>query len=513
MRTFMRDHDELGQVLPIAALFMTVLLLIGALAIDVSSVLASERFYTTTADAAALAGAQDLQKNKTRAVTPPERTRARTHSMAILVDELGASATPSGGACAATSDIADCALPGTPYLVSIQTPAPYCDQCDADYAVKVTIRHLGFELTFARLVGQDTWDVEAAAVAGLQFAGKYALIALKPQSNYDPGIVLNGSNTTLDVQTGDIGTNTHLVESSGDVILDSGFYVRHYNDTMKNGKLGFTPASMGKDLGTLIKDPGYQEPVWPDKGTNPELFYDGQNDANASTPCDEVASLPSVVQDHIDDGDDVTCFKPGVYEPGKGNLKQFTVGSSEVAYLLPGAYLFEGGMDVNGYIYGGLVPTERGVVLSIPNDQEIDMESAEAIVLNTGTTQPAVDFDSPENEVDTVPGADPGLIITFYVPRDEACFSGDRTPLECSAKNATVKLAGTSAMNISGVIYAPSETIAIRGNSSSNSIDGQIVGWTLEWSGGSTLNLNYPDFEQVGTLRLDAACTGVERCS
>ena len=40
-----------------------------------------------------------------------------------------------------------------------------------------------------------------------------------------------------------------------------------------------------------------------------------------------------------------------------------------------------------------------------------------------------------------------------------------------------------------------------------NTIDGQIIGWTLEWSGGSTLKLNYPEFEQVGILRLDTACT------
>ena len=106
------------------------------------------------------------------------------------------------------------------------------------------------------------------------------------------------------------------------------------------------------------------------------------------------------------------------------------------------------------------------------------------------------------------------LMLTFYVPRDESCFQAPGSPIPidskvCSADtNATIKLAGTGALNIAGAIYAPTERISIRGNSDTDAIDGQIVGWTLEWSGGSTLRINYPDFEQLGILRLDGACTG-----
>ena len=215
----------------------------------------------------------------------------------------------------------------------------------------------------------------------------------------------------------------------------------------------------------------------------------------------------------ISDTAEVVCYKPGVYKPGKGNQKQFTVdsnGKGSVVYLLPGAYKFEGGLDVNGYLYGGLVDSESGVLLSAPNSQQMDLESAEALVLNTGAASAAMDYTG-------TPMVTPaGLWLTFYVPRDDACFAG-ATPIEsksCSAEtNATVKVAGTSAMNIRGVIYAPTEQISIRGNSSTDSIDGQIVGWTLEWSGGSTLNLNYPGQAGNGILRLDAACTGVALCS
>jgi hypothetical protein len=107
------------------------------------------------------------------------------------------------------------------------------------------------------------------------------------------------------------------------------------------------------------------------------------------------------------------------------------------------------------------------------------------------------------------------MVITFYVPRIEACFTG-YIPIECSSEpqgEPDLKLAGTSEMNINGVIYAPTENIRITGNSGVQAIDGQIVGWTLAWRGGSVLTLNYPDTDSMGILRLDAACTGTNSCS
>ena len=129
----MKTGDETGQVLPLTAIFMTALLLFAALAIDVTAVLSAERFYITTADAAALAGGQDLQKAKTRLIEDADRTRARGHAMSVLLDRLGATSTPSGERCDTTFDVVDCALPGTPYLVSIQTPSPNCVNCEPNW--------------------------------------------------------------------------------------------------------------------------------------------------------------------------------------------------------------------------------------------------------------------------------------------------------------------------------------------------------------------------------------------
>src|SRR5207245_4329827 len=80
-----------GQVLPVFALFLIVLFGMAALAIDVSGALSARRFYRSAADAAALAGGQDLQQGTSRTVTGAERTSARRDAMARLVSLLTAS--------------------------------------------------------------------------------------------------------------------------------------------------------------------------------------------------------------------------------------------------------------------------------------------------------------------------------------------------------------------------------------------------------------------------------------
>jgi len=201
----MTNRNERGQVLPITALFMTALLLSAALAVDVSSVLSAERSYTAIADAAALAGGQDLQQAKSRLITDTERGRARTHAMAVLVDRLGATSTPSAGSCAATNDVIDCALPGTPYLVSIETPSPSCVTCEPHRSVQVTVRNPSYRLTFAGLVGQTEWNVQATGVAGLKFAGKYAVQTLRP-----PHPLPNNTDQNREPSRPDIASTTSM---------------------------------------------------------------------------------------------------------------------------------------------------------------------------------------------------------------------------------------------------------------------------------------------------------------
>ena len=114
--------NERGQVLVLTALMMVVLIGITGLAIDISAAYLREREERAIADAAALAGGQDLQIPGSRAVPgPAEYAAAQDHAMMVLVDRLEASSTPSDASCFTP---VGCPLPGTEYEVSIQTPTP-----------------------------------------------------------------------------------------------------------------------------------------------------------------------------------------------------------------------------------------------------------------------------------------------------------------------------------------------------------------------------------------------------
>ena len=69
--------NERGQILPLFAILLIGLFAIAALAVDVSGTYAARQAYRTTADAASLAGAQDLQVVNSRGVTGAQYAAAR----------------------------------------------------------------------------------------------------------------------------------------------------------------------------------------------------------------------------------------------------------------------------------------------------------------------------------------------------------------------------------------------------------------------------------------------------
>ncbi len=529
----MTDRNELGQVLPITAIFMTSLLLIAALAIDVTGVLSAERFYTTTADAAALAGGQDLQQAKSRLLTATDRTRARDHAMSVLVERLGATSTPSAGNCGTTGDVTNCVLPGTPYLVSIETPSPSCVTCEPHRSVQVTVRNPSYGLTFAALVGQTSWNVEATAVAGLKFSGKYAVQTLRPPhplpNSIDQNrenISVDGTNTWVNVPRGDVGTNTSAFTNSGGMItLASGYRIDHLDDITPDPWNQVNGLPEGKLLRNLIPDPNYMiadfggAPVFSDQ-------EDGRWDAvagNGPDPCPApgIDGFPSDYKTILEDPSlEVTCYLPGRYMDNHGfNVSQNT----KVAYLLPGAYYFGGkGLDVGGTLMGGLVRDANGVVLVIPQDADFAGNNSVAITLNQGDetcmadscrSLPAIDWALQEVK------SSEGLLLTIEVPRDpnnDICFDGV-TPLDvaaCTTGNNTLNLPGNGNLAVSGVVYAPSDNAQINGNNTSQVGEvGQLIAWTVKYAGGAKLMQIYPEPDQIGILRLDAACTGLEACN
>src|SRR5439155_2257609 len=131
------------------------------------------------------------------------------------------------------ADVVRCAIPNTPYRVSIRAPSPVCISagCDISRSVLVSVTRLNLPTIFARLFGQSGWDVSQAAVAGLYNIGKYAVSTLRPpkpqqngsDANFDD-ISVQGTNTLLQVLVGDMDTHTTAnVSGGGGVALDRGF--------------------------------------------------------------------------------------------------------------------------------------------------------------------------------------------------------------------------------------------------------------------------------------------------
>ncbi len=175
-----------GQSLVLFALMLVVLLGFAALAIDVTRVYADMRFYRATADAAALAGAQDLQGNNTRAVGTADYTRARGHALASLEQQLGGSRCGLWIRRRRTSSIVrfrsslHIACRSRPSVTELRHVQP-------SRAVQVTVRRPAYPLSFARIppFNQTDWNVQTTSVAGLHYGRSYAIITLRPPTNTD----------------------------------------------------------------------------------------------------------------------------------------------------------------------------------------------------------------------------------------------------------------------------------------------------------------------------------------
>lgn len=555
-----------GQTLVLFALMLVVLLGFAALAIDVTRVYADLRFYRATADAAALAGAQDLQGNNTRVVGAADYARARGHALATLEEQLGGTADP---ACASTSsNIVDCALnavdPTNPYRVSIRTdPSPSCATCNPARAVQVTVRRPVYPLTFAGIppFDQTDWNVQATSVAGLQYGRSYAIITLRPPKPNGNTFAINDieldGGTVVTVDDGDVGSNANMTYSgclgSGtrlDIDDDYGMY--YWDPTGSFGTDWGTvcepqpPTPTVQPLPAPIEDPNYV-PWGVDMTSAPGLTNDSRTNALDDLACQTTAqAVPAVYSMVTDtlatDPAKVVCYEPGVYQRSGGTWG-IDLGEGEVAILTTnssgvGAYYIPGGLRMaqHSHLIGGYTPGQPGVVLKFDESGPGNCSNcifqgtaADTISLNAGTRFPgtatsgsaaSATFDWGGNKIETTGASSPSppLVITLVVTKDPNCVVPTSGPFEeppaCLAnKNKAMNIAGNGNLVLEGVQYMPTDNVEISGNSSGTGRVGQIISWTLKYSGGVQINQEGPGGEGPGILRIDAACSPSMFCN
>jgi len=557
-----------GQVLPLFALFLVVLMAFGALAVDVSGAYSARRAYRAIADGASLAGAQDLQIPASRNVNDPTRRAARIHAMNSVTSQLGYTGALPAGCSNFDIDIPDsCVLTGTGFHVSIKAGAYagqlspiVCQSCDPARSVQVGLRNATYGLTFARVLGQSSWNVAVISVAGLGFARSYAVVTLRPPKSSGStfnvnDIVLNSNGTVVNVRSGDVGSNSNMDYSGLGAVMniDSGYgmyYFDPYNAPKWYTSPPFPPAQIVQRIPTLIPDPNYR---YPDM-TGAPTYDDARTSQYATIPgverADEVGSsceaelakvdptrytfITSYTRDHI------YCFKPGIYLSGSGaKSAKITIGTGDVGLLMPGAYYLQSGLDVGGNgsrLIGGYEGGQPGVALMFNEAGSGNCPScifkgnaADTLALNAGTKFPrgtpglaataAIDWIGQPVQTSGPASPTPPILMSMLVRRDTVgvggaseCFVPTSVPFVEPAgcmdnQNQTINIAGGGQLDIEGVQYMPTDNVAISGSSDGNGTVGQIISWTLTYSGSTTLNQEGAGSQGPGVLRLDAACT------
>jgi hypothetical protein len=541
-------QGERGQVLPLTAIFMVVLIGIVGLAIDASQAFTEQRWQRSLTDAASLAGAQDLQRPGRQLPVAADRVAARATAMQVLVTQLGATSTPTTAVGSACLTAVGCALPGTRYKASIYAgveaslPVPTCLDCVPERAVQVTLWQPSFGLTFSRVLGFSTWEVRAASVAGVVFARQYGVVTLRPtdprstSDNNQNDLFITGGSKVI-VGDGDVITNTNVVcsglNSEVDIEALKGFAIYHYDPYEAWDDCLNPPPGVG--VTSPIADPGYPIPTRP---TVAPLLPTYTTEAGAMDTAANCATQQSLVPATykelttnlpINDPTKVIakCMRPGIYSFEL--IAKDNNAGPPVAYLLePGVYFFDYGLDVQSSLIGGYVPNQPGVALVLLEarnqsgtpGQMTTSKPTSLLALNYGDAylNSAGSWASPANGPQgLVKTPDPrGVLLTLMVVPDPICLPV--VPIEPTAckltqtSRQTLTLTGGGNIFLAGVQYAPTDNVTLKGNSGQESSVGAVWAWTVTFNS-SVFNIRTANPELLGVLRLDRGCSPGNICN
>jgi len=434
-------QPEAGQVLPLAALMMVVLIAIVGLAIDVSQAFTEQRWERSVADSASLAGGQDLQRPGRLLPTAPERVTARGTAMHVLVTELRASSTPSTAIGSPCLLAAGCALPGTPYMASIYAgveaglPIPTCLDCVPERAVQVAVWQPNFGLTFSRVLGFSTWNVKAASVAGVVFAQQYGVVTLRPTDPRGPSdgnqqdLFVTGGSKVI-VGDGDVVTNTNVLCSGSlsEIRLETvkGFAIYHYDpyEAWVSGSGACLNPPPGVQVTSPVSDPGYSIPVRPvapapllpvyanedqATGSGPACspWCDANYAARCSGPGGQQSLVPAAYHElktglQVNDPTQVIakCIRPGIYtfrldakDNNSGPPVAYLMESSGPATApVSGVYFFDNGANVQDTLIGGYVGGQPGVAIVLLEAKTANGSSPGQMTTATATSLLSLNF-------------------------------------------------------------------------------------------------------------------------
>jgi hypothetical protein len=529
-KTATRRGRREGQTLVLFALFLVVLLGATGIAVDYGSWLKVRRDYQNVADAASLAGSVLL----VRPITVAKQIEARKAAWKSIEDQLGLTLDETALAAADTP-----VGPGYPDVATgfhmwVSTPplgstTPYSGSFAGSNRVLFAWVEKDNPAFFSRILGIGDQKISAWATSGT-FPNRFAVITLRkngdPTNGNPTDFDVNGG-TKLNVIDGDVGGNWGMSVNGGtsQVRISSttgDTYGVYLTENVPTGGNGWAP-------GQVVS--------WP-SGTPSAVQYSAEvTDPNYPAPCLTFgvgggscleeravgAFPPNATTVRVGD----TCpydTTTNVDRLPAGRYKDITIPNGKCLVLDPtfnavtgkenGIFYITGTLDINN---SGLLVGD-GVTLVFDRNAGLNMNAGASISLNSGNTT--------NNPLAASCGGVAGGGITncrfggwtakagaggtytwsigtsptYSVPGDPfergiaAYVCKTVGPTNCgsggSPSTNILQMNSSSGIDYRGMIYAPFDNVKVAGQPTHSDI-GQLVSWTAQFTGGSTITQTF----------------------
>lgn len=505
-RTLSDPDSARGQVLPIAAVGLVVMLAIAALVVDVGFVFMTRRHEQNAADPGALAAA--------RYILSKDRSKMWVEACSYALRNGFHPARTDGGAACDPGGVVDDST-----LTVNWPPKPSAGEYAGDTAyveVIITRPHRSF---FAGVVGLSAFTVSTGAVAAFDdgTGGSSSLVSLSPKG-CDGGAAakVNGGGgdggisifpaTGVTEPGGYIQVNSpcgaptasgddHCTGSQGGFILNGGAEV-DAPALFVQGSCGQTGGAGTVDINSIDEGASFVgDPLSlvrpPDPGDLPTMPCPGQPPNKWGTP-----SAPKTC-----DLNGTVTVDPGTYYGG------WKIGTGTAITMKPGIYIMAGGGISQT---GGLLTSASGRVL---------IYSTDAPAFSTACLNGGGNAAQCQGDVD-VSGT--GTLDLVGLDRNAPCepygkpgcpFGGmliwqDRSGSGAYEGGADIQIGGGTSLNVSGTIYSAGGDVNLLGNGVTTGCDVpgttncaavQIIADTFQVGGAAVLEMPYDpnDFYQL----------------
>jgi putative Flp pilus-assembly TadE/G-like protein len=471
-------HDrQRGQILPLFALAMIVILSIGALVLDGASMLVTRRHLQNAGDAAALAGANLIQKSGSGSVCSNTAGPPPGAPTAAIIAAVNASLATNYQALTSSN-------------ITISCPNGWDNA-----AVQVDLQVAAASF-MQRAIGYSAPNVKTTSIAvNGQIAGSnYSVVLLdrstaSQQSSWPngrrgcPSMLISGGPTIV---------------FDGSVMIDSACAAASGGALAANGGSATVTLAAGKSLnmvGGYSLGPLTITPA-PNTGVTPPLADPlGTLDPISTSPGNPMG-LTQQYGSRLVLSNETRVLSPGIYTGG------IQLNNSSVAILRPGVYVIDGGgLDIKaGASICSITQTSTATTCAGFATGDCPDTTCGVLILNKGTS-------ATMGQV-TV-GANSTLKLRAYDER--AMTSGgdqqyrnillwqEGTPAASSSfAQPVVALQGGGSVEVSGTVYAPQAQVTMGGGSggsggSATNATLQFIAWDFTISGNASFHFYYSD--------------------